>query len=155
MLSCCAGWNKVKLKVGQKWKKLTVSGGLMSNVMWRLLTVPCRIWKKHMVMARLFPAFTSTKVHAFKSNPMKLQESSLSMCACIAGKKKQRPFPIHRLNVKRWLQKRINGGMINRGHIHKTRLVVNSSHDKTAVEQLSTLPVQQCKKLSSGYGNGS
>ena len=58
-----------------------------------------------MVMARLFTAFTSTKVHAFKSNPTKLGESSISMCARIAGKKKQRPFPIQKLNVKRWLQK--------------------------------------------------
>ena len=36
--------------------------------------------------------------------------------------------------------------MLNRGHVHKTRLVINNSHNKTAVEQLSNLSVQQCIK---------
>ena len=36
--------------------------------------------------------------------------------------------------------------MPNRGHVQKTRLVVNSSHDKTTVEQLLSLSVQQCVK---------
>ena len=144
MLSCCVGWNKVKSKVGQKWKKLTVLEGFMHCSMWLLLTVLRGVRKKHTVMQKLFPVSISKKVLAFKSNLMKLGKFSIIMSAHTTVKKKQKPFHIHKQNAKRWLQKQINRGMPNKGYVQKARLVVNSEYDKTTVKQLLSLSVQQC-----------